>query len=141
MPNVTLIRSDYLAPSPGYAYASSISAGARLLHLAGACPLDSHGRVVRFGDFASQAATCVDNMLVALAAAGGSLSDIAYTRVLVASSSRDDLAAVWAVVRDAFADHEVPSTLIGVSVLGSANQLVAIEAVAAVDQYPPSMAR
>lgn len=76
-------------------------------------------------------------MLVALDAAGGSLSDIAYTRVLVASSRRDDLAAVWAVVRDAFADHEVPSTLMGVAVLGYEDQLVEIEAVAAVTQPGP----
>lgn len=137
MPNVTLIRSDSLAPTPGYAYASSISAGSRLIHLAGACPLGAHGEVVQVGNFAGQAATCVKNMLVALDAAGGSLSDIAYTRVLVASSRRGDLATVWAVVRDTFADHEVPSTLIGVSVLGYENQLVEIEAVAAITQPGP----
>jgi hypothetical protein len=36
------------------------------------------------------------------------------------------------VVRDAFGDHDVPSTLIGVTVLGYRDQLVEIEAVAAV---------
>lgn len=37
----------------------------------------------------------------------------------------------WNVVRAAFGDHDVPSTLIGVSVLGYTDQLVEIEAVAA----------
>jgi hypothetical protein len=35
-------------------------------------------------------------------------------------------------VRDAFGAHDVPSTLLGVTVLGYADQLVEIEAVAAV---------
>lgn len=34
--------------------------------------------------------------------------------------------------RDSFGDHDVPSTLLGVTVLGYDDQLVAIEAVAAV---------
>jgi hypothetical protein len=44
--------------------------------------------------------------------------------------------AAWEVVRDSFADHDVPSTLMGVTVLGTVlgykDQLVEIEAVAAV---------
>jgi enamine deaminase RidA (YjgF/YER057c/UK114 family) len=84
------------------------------------------------GDYAGQASVCIDNLLTALGEAGGSLADIAYTRVLVATSRNEDLGAVWAVVRAAFAEHEVPSTLFGVTVLGYENQLVEIEAVAAV---------
>ena len=61
-------------------------------------------------DYAGQAARCIENMVAALAAAGGTLSDVAYTRVLVASSKNEDLGTVWAVVREAFANHEgVPS--------------------------------
>jgi hypothetical protein len=52
--------------------------------------------------------------------------------VLVVSSRNQDLGAVWSVVRAAFASHEVPSTLFGVTVLGYENQLVEIEAVAAI---------
>lgn len=40
--------------------------------------------------------------------------------------------AAWHVVRDSFTDHDVPSTLMGVTVLGYKDQLVEIEAVAAV---------
>ena len=52
------------------------------------------------------------------------------TRVLVASAQRSDLGAAWDVVHDAFGDHDVPSTLLGVTVLGYENQLVEIDAVA-----------
>ena len=54
------------------------------------------------------------------------------TRVLVASSRQHDLVAAWEVVRDSFGEHDVPSTLMGVTVLGYAGQLVEIEATAAV---------
>ena len=42
------------------------------------------------------------------------------------------LVAAWRVVRDSFGAHDVPSTLLGVTVLGYEDQLVEIEAVAAV---------
>lgn len=132
MHNVNLIRSDSLAETPGYTYASAVSAATNLIHLAGACPLEPDGSISLVGDYRGQAAKCVENLLAALAAAGGSLTDIAYTRVLVASARREDLGAAWSVVQAAFARHQVPSTLFGVTVLGYADQLVEIEAVAAV---------
>lgn len=134
MSNVTLIGSDVLAETPGYAYASVVGPGTRLVHLAGACPLEVDGSIAPGGDYAGQAAKCIENLISALAAVGGSLSDIAYTRVLVASARNEDLGTVWAVVRAAFADHEVPSTLFGVTVLGYRSQLVEIEAVAAIPE-------
>jgi len=132
VPHVTLIRSDELAATPGYAYASSVTPGSRLIHLAGACPLNADGSTAAPGDYAGQARKCVENLERALRSAGATLAEVAYTRVLVASALRDDLGAVWDVVRAAFAGHEVPSTLFGVTVLGYENQLVEIEAVAAV---------
>jgi enamine deaminase RidA (YjgF/YER057c/UK114 family) len=71
-------------------------------------------------------------MRIALDESGASLVDVISTRVLVASSRRTDLVEAWEVVRDAFGDHDVPSTLMGVTVLGYDHQLVEIEAVAAV---------
>jgi enamine deaminase RidA (YjgF/YER057c/UK114 family) len=83
-------------------------------------------------DYARQAAVCIDTMTRALVEAGATLEDVISTRVLVASTKREDLVTAWAVVRDAFGDHDVPSTLMGVTVLGYADQLVEVEAVAAV---------
>ena len=113
---VRLIRSSLLSDVAQYAYAATAPAGARLVFLAGACPLEDDGSTAAVGDYAGQAARCV----------------VISTRVLVASSRREDLGAAWAVVRDAFGDHDVPSTLLGVTVLGYEDQLVEIEAVAAV---------
>ncbi|MGW8483445.1 RidA family protein [Microbacterium sp. NPDC055903] len=128
---VQLIRSDSLAAAP-YAYAASAPADARLVFLAGACPLDDEGIVVAPGDYAAQALRCVATLRMALDAAGARLTDVISTRVLVASSKRDDLVAAWDVIADAFGTHDVPSTLLGVTVLGYPEQLVEIESIAAV---------
>ncbi|KSU56036.1 RidA family protein [Microbacterium enclense] len=129
---VTLIRSSSLSASAEYAYAATAPANARLIFLAGSCPLDADGATVGVGDFAAQAAMCVENMRTALTEAGAELTDVISTRVLVASTRQADLVAAWEVVRDAFGAHDVPSTLLGVTVLGYDDQLVEIEAVAAV---------
>jgi enamine deaminase RidA (YjgF/YER057c/UK114 family) len=129
---VTLIRSASLSGVAEYAYASTAPAESRLIFLAGACPLNEDGSTAAVGDYAGQAAKAFENMRTALADAGASVGDVLQTRVLVASGRREDLVAVWEVVRDSFGEHDVPSTLLGVTVLGYQDQLVEIEAVAAV---------
>ncbi|MDQ0644191.1 RidA family protein [Microbacterium murale] len=129
---VTLIRSSSLSDAAEYAYAATASAEARLIFLAGSCPLNEDGSTAGVGDFAVQAAKCIENMNIALAESGADINDVISTRVLVASTRQSDLVAAWDVVRDAFGDHDVPSTLLGVTVLGYDDQLVEIEAIAAV---------
>jgi enamine deaminase RidA (YjgF/YER057c/UK114 family) len=129
---VTLIRSATLFGVAQYAYAATAPAESRLIFLAGACPLNEDGSTVAVGDYAGQAAKAFENMRTALADAGASVQDVISTRVLVASSRQEDLVAAWQVVRDSFGPHDVPSTLFGVTVLGYRDQLVEIEAVAAV---------
>ncbi|MDA4892370.1 Rid family hydrolase [Streptomyces sp. MS2A] len=132
MTAVTLIRSATLSDVAEYAYAATAPKDARLIFLAGACPLEDDGSTAAVGDYAGQAARCVETLRRALADAGASMTDVISTRVLVASTSQADLVAAWEVVRDAFGAHDVPSTLMGVTVLGYDDQLVEIEAVAAV---------
>ncbi|MBF4604502.1 RidA family protein [Curtobacterium sp. VKM Ac-2884] len=129
---VQLIRSAALSHVAEYADASSVAAGTRLVFLAGACPLDEHGATVAVGDVAGQAAQCIANLRTALAAAGAGVDDLVQTRVLVATTEQQDLVAAWNVVRAAMGDHDVPSTLLGVTVLGYDDQLVEVEAIAAV---------
>ena len=129
---ITLIRSTSLSSVAQYAYAATAPAQSRLIFLAGACPLNEDGSTAAIGDYAGQAAKAFENMRIALADAGASLEDVISTRVLVASTRQEDLVAAWNVIRDSFGDHDVPSTLMGVTVLGYKDQLVEIEAVAAV---------
>jgi enamine deaminase RidA (YjgF/YER057c/UK114 family) len=124
-----LVRAEGLFPGAPYAYAAIAPPGG-LVFAAGACPLDVDGKVVGGSDYAQQARQMMANLAAALAAAGAGLPDVLKTTVYVASSRQADLVAVWDVVRAAFGDHDAPSTLLGVAVLGYTDQLVEIEAVA-----------
>jgi enamine deaminase RidA (YjgF/YER057c/UK114 family) len=126
---VQLVRAGRLAGGVPYAYASVAPPGA-LVFTAGACPLDEDEAIVGLGDVRIQAQQAVANLAEALAAAGASLTDVLKTTVYVASGDSGELAAAWNVVRAAFADHDAPSTLIGVTALGYAGQLVEVEAIA-----------
>src|SRR5215472_15875864 len=128
---VNLIRCDNLFKDVPYAYASMAPARS-LIFTAGACPLDDKGEVAGPGDVRAQSGLAVANLGTALAAAGATLADVLKTTVFVASAEQADLVAAWDVISAAFGDHDPPSTLLGVTVLGYTNQLVEIEAVAAV---------
>lgn len=129
---VRLVRAARLYAGVPYAYAS-VGGPAALVFTAGACPLDPDGNVIGPGDVAAQARQVVSNLAEALAAAGSGLSRVLKTTVYVASSQREDLVAAWEVISSAFGEHDVPSTLLGVTVLGYPGQLVEIEAVAVAD--------
>lgn len=125
--HVELVRAAGLADTVPYAYAA-VAHG--LVFTAGACPLDADGAVVAEGDVAGQAAVVMDNLVTALEASGCTLTDVVRSTVYVASSDRSQLVAAWTVVRDRFAEHDAPSTLLGVAQLGYPGQLVEVEAVA-----------
>ncbi len=126
-----LVRSPGLSGAAEYAYAAVVAGGSQLVFTAGACPLDAEGATVGSGDVRAQAAQVMVNLEQALADAGASLDDVVRTTTYVASSARRDLVAAWEVVRDALTPHDPPSTLLGVAVLGYADQLVEVDAVAA----------
>lgn len=127
----SLVRSESLADDVPYAYAAITEGAARLVVTAGACPLDRDGVTVAAGDVAGQAEQAMVNLREALMAAGADLDDVVKTTVYVAASDRADLVTAWDVVRRHFGDHDAPSTLLGVTVLGYPDQLVEVEAVAA----------
>lgn len=128
---VELIRSAGLTDRAPYAYAAVAHGVTRLVFTAGACPLDDSGETVAVGDVPGQAEQVMANLRTALGAAGADLTDVVKTTVYVASSRQADLTAAWEVVHRHFGDHDVPSTLLGVAVLGYRDQLVEVEAVAA----------
>jgi enamine deaminase RidA (YjgF/YER057c/UK114 family) len=127
---VRLIRNQQLAQTVDYAYAATAEAPARSVWVAGACPLDNNGETVALGDYAGQAHQVMRNLVTALEGAGAALTDVVKTTVYVASSQQQDLVTAWSVYREYMGSHDVPSTLLGVTVLGYRDQLVEVEAVA-----------
>ena len=114
---------------PGVPYEYTAEADG-LVFTAGACPLDEEGRVVAPGDLAAQSARSADNLLEALAEAGAGRDDLVKTTIYVVGEERADLVRAWDVISERLG--RAPSTLLGVSFLGYPEQLVEIEAVAAV---------
>ena len=133
---VRLIRNPQLAQTVDYAYAATAEAPVRSVWVAGACPLDASGETVAAGDYAGQAHQVMRNLVTALEGAGAALTDIAKTTVYVASTRQQDLVTVWSVYREYMGSHDVPSTLLGVAVLGYRDQLVEVEAVAVLPPTP-----
>ncbi|WP_329485801.1 RidA family protein [Kitasatospora sp. NBC_01246] len=127
---VRLIRNPRLTQAVDYAYAASVDAPVRSLWLAGACPLDAEGRTVAVGDVGAQAHQVMRNLITVLEDEGAALTDLVRTTVYVASSRQEDLVTAWEVYRSYLGSHDVPSTLLGVTVLGYTDQLVEVEAVA-----------
>jgi enamine deaminase RidA (YjgF/YER057c/UK114 family) len=131
-PVVELIRSSELTDRAPYAYAAAVRDASRLIFTAGACPLDLGGAIVAVGDVTRQTEQVMANLATALNAAGARMTDVVKTTIYVASDQREDLLAAWNVISSAFGDHDVPSTLLGVVVLGYPDQLVEVDAIAAV---------
>lgn len=127
---VRLIRNHQLAQTVDYAYAATAQTPVRSVWVAGACPLDAAGATVAVGDYAGQAHQVMRNLATALEGAGAALTDIVKTTVYVASTRQQDLVTAWHVYREYMGQHDVPSTLLGVTVLGYDDQLVEVEAVA-----------
>ncbi len=133
-PAIHLVRPASLASGVPYAYAAAAHGRSLYVFTAGACPLDDSGATVAMGDLTAQSAQVMENLRVALRAAGAELEDVVKTTVYVATGAREDLVTAWRVVSDRFGDHDPPSTLLGVSVLGYPGQLVEVEAVAALPE-------
>ena len=126
--SLTRIDPDDLYPDAPYHYATVAGPGT-LVFVAGACPIDANGQVVD-PDLIGQTTRAVDNLLIALTAAGVGFDDVLKTTIYVVSSTRSELVTAWKVVEAAFGDVRPPSTLLGVSMLGYPGQLVEIEAIA-----------
>lgn len=129
--SVAFVRSPGLSSVAEYAHAAIVPPGSRLILTAGACPLDQNGATVGAGDIQAQTRQVMANLSVSLADAGASLTQIVRTTVYVASHRQADLVTAWQVVHDALFPHDPPSTLLGVGVLGYEQQLVEVDAVAA----------
>lgn len=80
MPRET-IRTNELPRPPGcYSYGTKVQGGT-LLFMGGAIPLDKDGKLVGEGDMKTQLAQTVENIRLALKAAGATMADIVNARI------------------------------------------------------------
>jgi enamine deaminase RidA (YjgF/YER057c/UK114 family) len=121
-----------LHETPCYHHVTTVQA-ARLVFLAGQCPLDEQGELTGPGDLAAQVGQVAGNIGIALASAGATPADVVRTVIYVVSAEQPVLAEVWRLLRESpiAAALESASTLLGVAQLGFAGQLVEIDVTAA----------
>jgi enamine deaminase RidA (YjgF/YER057c/UK114 family) len=116
-----------LAPTSNYRYADRV--GDRLF-VAGQVPRDAVGTLIGEGDPAVQARQCLQNLYTLLVHHGFARNDIHQLTIYVVGP-HENLLAAWREVVSSFDMNVPPATLLGVTVLGHAGQLVEVDAVVA----------
>ena len=128
--SVRLLNPDGLAPPTGYAHAA-VGDG-RPVVLAGQIGCDAAGRVEAPGDLVAQFGKALDNLLVALRAAGGEPADLAHLRIFVTDvqAYRDRLRELGGAYRARLGRHYPAMALLGVRELFDPQAMVEIEGLA-----------
>lgn len=105
-----------------------VSTGSRTIYIAGQTAVDSHGDVVRSGDFRAQAKQAFENLKAALAAAGVGFNDVVKLNYYVLDMAN---APVLREVRNSYLGSVFPaSTLVEVRKLARDEFMLEIEAIA-----------
>jgi enamine deaminase RidA (YjgF/YER057c/UK114 family) len=127
------IRPDGLLNNPAYTQVVA-ARGERMVYVSGQVAMDAAGELVGGDDLAAQTEQVMQNLGVALAAAGASFEDVVKITTFVVDYRPEHRSAVSAV-RSRYLPAENPpaSTLVGVSALAAPGWLIEIEAVAVTD--------
>jgi reactive intermediate/imine deaminase len=128
MPTNQLIRARGLS-EPISHYTDAVKAG-HTIYVSGQGAIDEHGTLVGRGDVVAQTRKVLDNMALALAAAGATLDDVVKVTVYLANV--DDRPNVNEVRKAYFKDNKPASTLIEISRFAIDGMLIEIEAIAVV---------
>jgi enamine deaminase RidA (YjgF/YER057c/UK114 family) len=133
MGKIDKLRPSGLHHNPAYSHVVRAS-GARTIYLAGQVATDEEGRLVGEGDLAAQTTQVMQNIGLALKAAGATYADIVKITTFVVGY-KPELRPIIGKARSAFFEGIEPpaSTLVGVSALAAPEWLIEIEAVAVVD--------
>jgi enamine deaminase RidA (YjgF/YER057c/UK114 family) len=111
----------------------TIATGSRVIHVSGQTAVDVEGKVVG-STHLEQSRVAFRNVLIALAAAGATLDDVAKFNIYLVDYSWDALEALMAAAKEVLGDPYplTANTLIGVAALWLPDLLVEIDAIAVV---------
>jgi 2-iminobutanoate/2-iminopropanoate deaminase len=110
----------------GFSQGVAVASGRRLF-LSGQVATDEHGRTTAT-TLPGQFAASLDNIEVAVAAAGGSLDDVAMLRIYLVDRDDLDLDGIAQVLRGRFPNDPPASSWVVVSGLARDDWLVEVEA-------------
>jgi enamine deaminase RidA (YjgF/YER057c/UK114 family) len=134
--SVTLSHPDELLQQPDYEPVA-VGTGSRIVMLAGQTGTHATGEVAS-RDLAGQTHRAMQNVVIGVKGAGGSVSDIGRLTVFVVGWTEDMAAELMegfarTVESEGLSTPLPPFTLIGVQSLWNADLLVEIEAIAVID--------
>jgi enamine deaminase RidA (YjgF/YER057c/UK114 family) len=111
----------------------SVATGSRIIHISGQTAVDAEGKVVGTTHH-EQGRKALENLLLALGAAGASLEDVAKFTTYVVNYSWEALEGLLAATKDVFGDPypRTANTLVGVACLWLPDLLIEVEAVAVI---------
>jgi enamine deaminase RidA (YjgF/YER057c/UK114 family) len=125
-----LLRPDGLVRSPAFTHVAVVPPGATTIYVGGQDAVDGDGRLVGGDDVAAQTRQVMENLRVALAAAGASVHDLVMVTVLVVDGV--DLTEAYPVTAAALEGAAPPVVVCRVTGLAVPGALVEVSAVAAV---------
>jgi len=128
---ITRIQPAGLVVSPAFSHVAIVPPGAATIYVGGQNGVDETGALVA-DDVVEQSVRAVDNVSVALGAAGASLSDVVQWTVLLVEGA--DLGAAYGAIAPRLAGPGAPPlvTAARVSGLGVPGALIEVSAIAAV---------
>lgn len=131
---VEFLRTLPGVPAPRGPYSQAVAVGAkRLLFVSGQVPEDANGELVGRGSLEAQARQVFVNLQRTVEGAGGRLSDVVKTGILLVDVTPAGLEVLGRVRREFFGERLPASTLAGVTGLASPEWLIEVEAWAALD--------
>jgi len=130
---ITRLQPAGLVQSPAFSHVAVVPAGATTIYVGGQNGVDATGAVVS-DDVAEQSVRAVENVVVALEAAGASLADVVQWTVLISADA--DLGAAYGAIAPRLAGPGAPPLVTAALVagLGVPGALIEVSVVAAVVQ-------
>jgi len=128
---ITRLQPDRLVLSPAFSHVAIVPAGATTIYVGGQNGVDATGAVVS-ADIAEQSSRAIDNVAIALDAAGAALTDVLQWTVLIDADA--DLGAAYGAIAPRLAGPGAPPlvTAARVAGLGVPGALIEVSAIAAV---------
>ncbi len=128
---ITRLQPDRLVLSPAFSHVAIVPPGATTIYVGGQNGVDATGAVVS-ADIAEQSIRAVDNVAVALDAAGAALTDVLQWTVLIDADA--DLGAAYGAIAPRLAGPGAPPlvTAARVAGFGVPGALIEVSAIAAV---------
>jgi len=128
------IQPDELFDSSPYGFSQVVAcSGQRLVYCAGQTANDKDLNLLGAGDLKVQLEASLENVRIALAAAGAEPRDVVSIRTYIVDYMPEYLEIVSSVMNKFFADSLPASTLIGVKALALPHFMCEIEAIAVLE--------